>query len=44
MKSDKRICPYLDMPIQHVNNQVLKAMRRQLLKKILLHIITQIAP
>lgn len=28
MKSDPRICPYLDMPIQHVNNQVLKRMRR----------------
>jgi ribosomal protein S12 methylthiotransferase len=28
MKSDKRICPYLDMPIQHINNTVLKAMRR----------------
>ncbi len=28
MKSDKRICPYLDMPIQHVNNDVLKAMHR----------------
>ena len=27
MKSDKRICPYLDMPIQHMNNDVLKAMR-----------------
>jgi ribosomal protein S12 methylthiotransferase len=28
MKSDPRICPYLDMPIQHVNNGILKAMRR----------------
>lgn len=28
MKSDARICPYLDMPIQHVNNTILKAMRR----------------
>lgn len=28
MKSDARICPYLDMPIQHVNNDVLKAMHR----------------
>lgn len=28
MKSDQRICPYLDMPIQHVNNQLLKSMRR----------------
>lgn len=28
MKSDPRICPYLDMPIQHVNNTLLKAMHR----------------
>jgi ribosomal protein S12 methylthiotransferase len=28
IKSDPRICRYLDMPIQHVNNRVLKAMRR----------------
>lgn len=28
IKSDKRICPYLDMPIQHINDEVLKAMRR----------------
>lgn len=28
MKSDSRICPYLDMPIQHINNEMLKAMRR----------------
>ncbi len=28
MKSDPRLCPYLDMPIQHINNQMLKSMRR----------------
>ncbi len=28
IKSDGRICPYLDMPIQHVNNDILKSMRR----------------
>lgn len=28
MKSDPRICPYLDMPIQHVNNDILKSMHR----------------
>ncbi len=28
MKSDPRICPYLDMPIQHINDAVLKAMHR----------------
>jgi len=28
IKSDNRICKYLDMPIQHINNSVLKRMRR----------------
>ena len=28
MKNDARICPYLDMPIQHINNTVLKSMHR----------------
>ncbi len=28
MKSDPRLCPYLDMPIQHINDRVLKAMHR----------------
>lgn len=30
---DKRICPYVDMPIQHCNNQILKAMHRKTNKK-----------
>ena len=42
MKSDKRICPYLDMPIQHVNNQVLKAMRRLTSKEDIMAIITKL--
>lgn len=29
MKSDPRICPYLDMPIQHINDSILRAMRRK---------------
>jgi ribosomal protein S12 methylthiotransferase len=29
MKSDKRICRYLDMPIQHINDEILKDMRRK---------------
>ncbi len=28
MKEDERILPYLDMPIQHINDDILKAMRR----------------
>jgi ribosomal protein S12 methylthiotransferase len=42
MKSDKRICPYLDMPIQHVNNQVLKAMRRLTSKEDIVAIMTKL--
>lgn len=33
IKSDPRICPYLDMPIQHVNNEILKFMRRSTSKE-----------
>jgi ribosomal protein S12 methylthiotransferase len=29
MEADKRICRYLDMPIQHINDTVLKRMRRK---------------
>lgn len=29
MAKDKRICRYLDMPIQHINDEILKAMRRK---------------
>lgn len=39
MKSDPRICPYLDMPIQHINNEMLKAMHRTTSKEQILSII-----
>ncbi len=42
MKSDKRICPYLDMPIQHINNQILKSMRRATSKEDIIEIITKL--
>lgn len=42
MKSDKRICPYLDMPIQHINNDVLKSMRRLTSKEDITAIITKL--
>ncbi len=28
IQQDKRICPYLDMPIQHINDEILKKMKR----------------
>jgi ribosomal protein S12 methylthiotransferase len=39
MKSDARICPYLDMPIQHINDEMLKAMHRTTSKQEILDII-----
>lgn len=42
MKSDPRICAYLDMPIQHVNNQLLKSMRRLTSKEDIIAIITKL--
>lgn len=40
MKSDRRICPYLDMPIQHVNNDILKAMHRATSKEAIIQSLT----
>jgi ribosomal protein S12 methylthiotransferase len=42
MKSDPRICPYLDMPIQHINNTVLKAMHRATSKEQILSTIEKL--
>ena len=39
MKSDPRIRPYLDMPIQHINDTIRSAMRRATSKKQILHTI-----
>ena len=39
MKSDPRICPYLDMPIQHINDDMLKAMHRTTSKEQILNTI-----
>lgn len=40
IKNNPRICPYLDMPIQHVNNDLLKAMRRSTTEEKILHTIS----
>jgi ribosomal protein S12 methylthiotransferase len=42
MKSDSRICPYLDMPIQHINDAMLKSMRRTTSKKDILYTIKKL--
>jgi ribosomal protein S12 methylthiotransferase len=39
MKSDRRVCPYLDMPIQHINDDVLKRMHRATSKTQILDVI-----
>lgn len=39
MNQDKRLLPYLDMPIQHINNRVLKSMRRATSKEEIENII-----
>ncbi len=40
MKSDHRICPYLDMPILHVFDDILKSMRRATSKADIIRTIT----
>lgn len=42
MKSDSRICPYLDMPIQHISDSVLKSMHRTTSKDEILSIIQKL--
>lgn len=42
MASDPRICHYLDMPIQHVNNDILKAMRRATSKEDIIETLTKL--
>jgi ribosomal protein S12 methylthiotransferase len=42
MKSDSRICPYLDMPLQHINDTMLKAMHRTTSKEQILSIIERL--
>lgn len=42
IKGDSRICPYLDMPLQHINNDVLKAMKRKTSKEQIIGIIEKL--
>lgn len=39
---DKRICPYLDMPIQHINPRILKLMRRKTSSAQIIDILTKL--
>ncbi len=42
MAQDGRICPYLDMPLQHINDGMLKAMRRKTNREQIISIITKL--
>ncbi|KAK3582585.1 hypothetical protein CHS0354_024139 [Potamilus streckersoni] len=42
IQNNENICKYLDMPIQHVNNDVLKSMRRGITKEKLSDLISKI--
>jgi len=42
MKEEKRICGYIDLPIQHINDRILKLMRRSTLKKDIVTLIEKI--
>jgi ribosomal protein S12 methylthiotransferase len=39
LEKDSRLVPYLDMPIQHINNEMLKAMRRKTSREQIVQII-----
>ena len=42
MKEEKKVCHYLDLPIQHASDAVLKRMGRRTTKKELIHIVTKL--
>jgi len=42
MKEEPRICKYIDLPIQHINDRVLKLMNRQTAKKEIMKLIDKI--
>ncbi|HRW58900.1 MAG TPA: 30S ribosomal protein S12 methylthiotransferase RimO, partial [Chlamydiales bacterium] len=42
MKSDQRICPYLDLPIQHVSDPILKKMKRNITNEDLINLIPKL--
>jgi len=42
LEKDKRICRYLDMPLQHINATILKAMRRKTSREQIIDILTKL--
>ena len=42
MKDEPKICRYIDLPIQHINDRLLKLMNRRVNKKVILELISKI--
>ena len=42
IKNEKRICKYIDLPIQHINNRILKLMRRNITEREIISLIQKI--
>lgn len=42
LAADPRICRYLDMPLQHINDEILKAMRRKTSRAQIIDILTKL--
>lgn len=42
IQKDSRICRYLDMPIQHINNEILKSMKRKTSKEQIIDTINKL--
>jgi len=42
IKDEPRVCKYLDLPIQHVNDRILKAMKRRVTKKNIITLIEKL--
>lgn len=42
IKNQQRLCKYIDLPIQHINNRILKLMRRKITEKEIISLIHKI--
>ncbi len=42
IKSEKRICKYIDLPIQHINNRILRLMKRKITGEEIISLIKKI--
>ncbi|MDO5760908.1 MAG: 30S ribosomal protein S12 methylthiotransferase RimO [Bacteroidota bacterium] len=40
MKEEKKLCHYLDMPLQHINNRILESMHRNITSEEVINLIT----